>query len=92
MKVIGNKILVKVQKEESSTTKTVSGLIIPTGTKNPGIEQAEVISVGDGEDVSSLNSGDVLFMHKGYGSEFTNPNDGEKYRVIDPSGIIVILD
>lgn len=91
MKVIGNKILVKVQKEESST-KTVSGLIIPTGTKNPGIEQAEVISVGDGEDVSSVNPGDVLFMHKGYGSEFTNPGDDEKYRVIDPSGIIVILD
>ena len=91
MKVIGNKILVKIQQEESST-KTASGLIIPTGTKNPGIECAEIISVGDGEDISSLNPGDVFFMHKGYGSEFTNPSDGEKYRVIDPSGIIVILD
>ena len=91
MKVIGNKILVKVQKEEAST-KTVSGVSIPTGTKNPGIEIAEVISVGDGEDVSSVGVGEKMFIHKGYGSEFTNPEDNEKYRVMDPSGIIVIFD
>lgn len=91
MKVIGNKILIKVQKEEASQ-KTASGLIMPTNLKNPGIETAEVISVGDGEDVSSLKVGDKMFIHMGYGSEFTNPADDEKYRVMDPSGIIVILD
>lgn len=91
MKVIGNKILIKVKKEES-TMKTASGLSIPTATKNPGIEKAEVISVGDGPDVSGVNPGDLLFIHQGYGSEFTNPTDGEKYRSMDPSGIIVILN
>lgn len=92
MKVIGDKILVKVVKEES-TMKTASGLSIPAGTKNPGIEKAEIIAVGDGENVSGkLNPGDKIFIHQGYGSEFTCPTDNEKYRSMDPSGIIVILD
>lgn len=89
MRVTENKILVKVQKEES-ITKTASGLTLPTGTNNPGIEKAVVIAVGS--EICDVSEGDTLFIHKGYGTEFTNPADNEKYRSMDPSGIIVILD
>lgn len=89
MRVTENKILVKVQKEES-TVKTSSGLTIPTNTKNPGIERAEVIAVGS--EIKDVKPGDTMFIYKGHGSEFTNPEDGEKYRTLDPSGIIVIFD
>lgn len=89
MRVIESKILVKVQKEES-TVKTSSGLTIPAGTKNPGIERAEVIAVGS--EIKDVKVGDTMFIHMGHGSEFTNPEDGEKYRTLDPSGIIVIFD
>lgn len=89
MKAIGNKLIVKVQKEES-TKKTASGLTLPTGINNPGIERAEVIAVG--REVTEISVGQVLFIHKGYGSEFTNPADNEKYRSMDLNGVIVILD
>jgi co-chaperonin GroES (HSP10) len=89
MKAIGNKLIVKVQKEES-TKKTASGLTLPTGINNPGIEKAEVIAVGG--EVTEISVGQVLFIHKGYGSEFTNPTDNEKYRSMDLNGVIVILD
>jgi co-chaperonin GroES (HSP10) len=37
-----------------------------------------------------LAEGDKIIIHKGSGSEFTNPGDNQKYRSITESEIIVV--
>lgn len=83
MRVLGKKILIKV---DPAKTEKIAGLTIPKG--NDGTESAEVIGVGP--EVEHLAEGDKIIIHKGSGSEFTNPGDNQKYRSITESEIIVV--
>lgn len=85
MKVLGKKVLIKV---DPVKTEKVAGLTIPKG--NDGTETAEVIEVGD-EVNGAVQIGKKLIIHKHSGSEFTNPDDNQKYRTIVESEIIVVL-
>lgn len=88
MKVVNEKILIKVIKE-SDNSRTPSGLTIPNTSIYEGIEKAKVVGVSKNQD--EIKVGDVCFIYLGCGKEFTNPEDGEKYRVISPSEIVVVL-
>lgn len=91
MKVLKNKILVRVVEKEK---RFVAGLEIPQDPD--GTENAVVLSLGseirDYYDLRTIHEGSNLIMHKGGGSEFTNPEDNQKYRVITESEVIVVLD
>lgn len=84
MKVLGKKVLIKVN---PAKTEKVAGLTIPKG--GDGTETAEVIEVGS--EVKDISKGDKLIIHKNAGSEFTNPEDNQKYRSITEHEIIVVL-
>ena len=86
MKVIKDKVLVKIIKEKSEV-KTPNGLFLPQ-INNKGIEKAVVIESGN----ESISVGNECFNYEGCGKEFTNPSNNEKYRVISVSEVIVILN
>ena len=85
MKVLGKKILIKV---DPAKTEKVAGLTIPRG--NDGTETAKVIGVGS-EVSEDVEVGSTVIIYRGAGSEFTNPEDNQKYRSITESELIVVL-
>lgn len=85
MKVLGKKVLIKI---DPAKTEKIAGLTIPRG--NDGTETAEVIEIGN-EVNEVVQIGKKLIIHKNSGSEFTNPDDNQKYRTIVESEIIVVL-
>ena len=87
MKVLKDRVLVSVIETEA-TKKTKSGLSIPVSYLDNGdLEKAIVIYVGNG--VEDLEKGDEVFLYKGAGKEFKI--DGEKYRTVTVSDIVVVL-
>lgn len=87
MKVIGEKVLVKVEKSSESCVQKIGGLTIPVG---PGAGEYEVAKVlGVGEKVESVKEGDTLFLY--YGSGKTFHHESEEYRVITLNEIIAIV-
>ena len=82
MKVIDSKILLKVRKGE---TQKMGGLEIPIDAKE--YEIGEVLSVG--EKVDGIKEGDIIYFYSGAGKYFTH--EGEQYRVIVNSEVIVVL-
>lgn len=86
MKVIGEKVLVKVEKSDAYVQK-VGGLSIPVG---PGAGEYEVAKVlGVGEKVESVKEGDTLYMYFGSGKKFHH--ESEEFRVITLNEIIAIV-
>ena len=89
MKVIQSKILCKVEKNSSPTTK-IGRISIPNG--NSEFEIAKVISVGDEVNTESnpsrVSEGDVIYIYPNSGKSVNV--DGEEYRVINISEIILI--
>ena len=88
MKCISTRILVSVERDENK--KNELGLVLPSALASQNIEKATVLYVGE-EVKTELNKGDVIYIYKGSGTEFTSPEDNEKYRVINVTDIIVIL-
>lgn len=86
MKVIDSKILVKVEKQTTYAEKA-GGFVVPTD-QDSRYEVAKVISVG--EKVESIKIGDILYIMRGAGFEFSN--EGEEYRVISIPDILIIKD
>lgn len=84
MKVLGKKILIKV---DPVKTEKVAGLVIPKG--GDGTETAVVIGVGP--EITEVKAGDKIIIYKNAGSEFTCPDDNQKYRSLTESEIIVVL-
>lgn len=85
MKAIDSKILVKEVKQEELQEK-IGDLIVPVGsTKDKML--FEVISVG--EKVDSLKEGDRVLTYYDPGHKFKQ--DGNEYRVISISDILVVL-
>ena len=82
MKVIDSKILLKVKK---GMTQKIGSLEIPVDAKE--YEIGEVLSVG--EKVDGIKEGDTIYFYSGAGKNFTH--EGESYRVIVNSEVIVVL-
>ena len=88
MKCTAQKILISVLKDEDK--KNDLGLVLPSTTKNVGIERAKVIYVGE-EVTTKIDEGAEIYIYGGSGKEFTSPEDNQKYRVISVADIIVIF-
>lgn len=86
LKVIGEKVLVRVDKSCTCTQK-IGGLEIPVGPAAGEFEIAHVIGVG--EKVESVKEGDTMYIYFGAGKKFLHEN--EEYRVITLNEIIVII-
>ncbi len=82
MKVINSNILLKVEK---GATMKIGGLEVPADARE--YEVGNVYSVG--EKVEGIKEGDKIYFYSGSGKRFTQ--DGEEYRVINSSEVIVVL-
>jgi len=82
MKAVGSRILVK---ETSTTTEKlkVGSFEVPV----TDYEKVEILSVG--EEIKSLQEGDIALIYPGTGKEFMY--DGQKYRVISINEVIVVI-
>jgi co-chaperonin GroES (HSP10) len=82
MKAVGSRILVK---EASTTTEKlkVGNFEVPV----TDYEKVEILSVG--EEIKSLQEGDIALIYPGAGKEFMY--DGQKYRVISINEVIVVI-
>lgn len=83
MRAIENKVLVQVQK--TGPTEKIGAFVLPDDPN--GLDTATVISVGD--KVDSVKEGETVYIYSGAGKEFTR--DGQKYRVVLLSEIVVVL-
>ena len=88
MKCVSTKVLVSVIKDEKKTNEL--GLTLPSTLETEGLSKAKVIYVGE-EVKAEISEGSELYMYSGAGTSFTNPEDGEKYRVITAADIVVIF-
>ena len=84
MKVIKSNALCKEIKSNPPVTK-VNGFVIPEDQK----EYLEVEIINFGDEVTVLSIGDKAYIYPGAGKEVEI--NGEKYRVINISEIIVVL-
>ena len=82
MKVINSSILIKV---ERGATMKIGGLEVPAEARE--YEIGKVLSVGD--KVTGVKEGDTIYFYSGSGKKFTN--EGEEFRVINSSEVIVVL-
>ncbi len=92
LKPLGDRIVVKPQDDQESTT--ASGLVIPdTAKEKPQL--GEVLAVGpgefkDGERVPvDVNVGDVVFYSKYGGTEVKH--NGEDYLILSSRDVLAIL-
>lgn len=87
MKVIGSKILLRVRKNDEVVEK-IGNFVVPTGAGE--YEVAEVLGVGkEIEEKGEIKVGDTVYIYLGAGKDFTS--EGQKYRVIAPNEVIVVL-
>ena len=87
MRTISGKILIKVEKTEA---KKSGGLMI---YENEGLEKAVIISVSEDTDSfkAQVKEGEWIYIYKNSGTEITDPETSEIYRVITQSEIVVVL-
>lgn len=82
MKAINSNILLKVEK---GATMKIGGLEVPADAREYEIGKVESV----GSDVKEVKSGDTIYFYSGSGKKFTN--DGEEFRLINSSEVIVVL-
>ena len=85
---LGNRLLIKPIKEEE---KTEGGIVLPDSAKEKPMK-AEVVAVGDGEDVKDmdLKVGDKVIYSKYSGTEIKI--DDEEYIIIDAEDILAKIE
>lgn len=88
MKTTSNRILVKVMK--ASEKKNGLGLTLPDPLNLQGLEKAVVVSPGD--EIEDVKKDDTILIYKDSGTKFTDPEDGEEYRIISITDIVVIYE
>jgi chaperonin GroES len=90
MKIVplGDRVLIKPIKEEE---KTEGGIVLPDSAKEKPMK-AEVIAVGEGEDVKDLDlkPGDKVIYSKYSGTEVKM--DDEEYIIIDADDILAKIE
>jgi chaperonin GroES len=84
-KPLGDRALVKLVEREETTP---SGIVLPdTAREKP--QTAEVVAVGEGEEVK-VSEGDVIVFAKYSGTEI-NLN-GEEYMILDADDILGVVE
>jgi co-chaperonin GroES (HSP10) len=87
MKAIGVRILLKVEKKcDNTCMEKIGEFSVPVDPKM-AYWQGEVLSVGS--EVTEVKEGDKVLIYPEAGKEFVK--DGEIYRVITTSEVIVVL-
>lgn len=84
MKAVDNRVVIKIQKSEGAVTK-IGNIEIPDNANE--YETAEIVSVGP--NVQGIEVGEKAYVYTGSGKKFRY--NGEEYRTISLSEIIVIL-
>ena len=84
-KPLGERALVKVVEREETTA---SGIVLPDTAKEKP-QTAEVIAVGDADEVE-VSEGDVVVFAKYSGTEITL--DGEDYMILDADDILGVVE
>lgn len=84
-KPLGDRALVKLVEREE---KTASGIVLPDTAKDKP-QTAEVVEVGEGEEVK-VSQGDVIVFAKYSGTEIGL--DGEDYLILDADDILGIVE
>jgi chaperonin GroES len=84
-KPLGDRALVKLVEREE---KTASGIVLPDTAKDKP-QTAEVVAVGEGEEVK-VSQGDVIVFAKYSGTEIGL--DGEDYLILDADDILGIVE
>lgn len=84
MKVLDGRVLLKIQEMEEPITK-IGAMVIKDQPKE--YEKAVVLEVGS--KVEDLDPEDEVLIYPGAGKSFKY--DGEEYRVVSSSEIIVVL-
>lgn len=82
MKAINSNILLRVEK---GATIKIGGLEVPADAREYEIGKVESV----GSDVKDVKPGDTIYFYSGSGKKFTN--DGEEFRLINSSEVIVVL-
>lgn len=85
MKVLGSKILIKPDKD--GVVEKYGGLTVPVGAGEYSV--AKVVSIGEELKDCTINPGDTVYYYQNAGKEITV--EGEKYRVITSSEVLVVL-
>jgi len=86
IKPLGDRVLLKPQKAEE---KTASGLYIPDSAKETPLT-AEILAVGDGDNVSHLKIGQKVIHESFGGSEIKLA--GVKHIIMDVKDILAIVE
>ncbi len=82
---LGERALVRVVEREE---KTASGIVLPDTAKEKP-QTAEVIAVGEGDDLK-VSQGDVIVFAKYSGTEISL--DGEDYMILDADDILGVVE
>ena len=82
---LGDRVLVRIAEEEAFTK---SGLVIPdTAREKP--QRAEVVAVGDDEEMIKVQPGDMILFAKYSGTELKL--DGEDYLILSASDLLAVI-
>ncbi|MCA3749037.1 MAG: co-chaperone GroES [Rubrobacter sp.] len=84
-KPLGERALVKLVEREE---KTPSGIVLPDTAKEKP-QTAEVIAVGDAEDIK-VKEGDIVVFAKYSGTEISL--NGEDYMILDADDILGVVE
>ncbi|MFZ7133645.1 MAG: co-chaperone GroES [Eubacteriales bacterium] len=91
LKPLGDRVVIKVREEESTTA---SGIVLP-GTAKEKPQEGDVVAVGSGEVVDGkkveleVKVGDKVFYSKYSGTEIKI--DGEEYLIVRQNDILAII-
>jgi chaperonin GroES len=84
-KPLGPRVMVKEVEREQTTE---SGIVLPDTAKEKP-QTAEVVAVGENEDVK-VSVGDVVVVRKYSGTEVEL--DGEEHRIVDAEDILGVIE
>lgn len=85
IKPLGDRVLVRIVEEEAVTR---SGLVIPDTAKEKP-QRAEVIAVGDDEEMIKVEPGDLILFAKYSGTELRL--DGEDYLILGSADLLAVI-
>ncbi len=82
---LGSRVLVRIVDEPTTTT---SGIIIPDTAKEKP-QRAEVVAIGDDEDLISVKPRDIVLFPKYSGTEISV--DGVDHLVLEAADLLAVL-
>ena len=88
IKPLGDRVVLKLATPEATTP---SGIVLPDSVDKEMPEQAEVVAIGEGEEVKKLNLkvGDIVIFNKYAGSEVTVKD--VEYKVVSHEDVLALI-